>query len=168
MIKDYNMNKRIKFEDWIEVYNPIVTNDDELKDFDLYREELKNYDNNVIWTEINGENETIYILPGIHIVNKSRIFVTETPWKDKDIEIDLNDYISIEDALMNSEKFIDTILNKDFDRTLLENYIRADSNNKEITIGETKYKLMDFLEDELNINIAVFEDQIHDYFSQLI
>ena len=159
--------EKLTFDEWMTIYNPIIE-DEELKDFDLYREELKKYDNNFIWTEINGEYESTYIIPGMHIVNKSRIFVTEFAWQNEDIEIDLNDYISIEDAIINSEKFINTIIEKDFDRGLLENYMRADSNNRQITIGEAKYKLIDFLEDELSVNIIAFEDEIHDYFSQLI
>lgn len=159
--------EKLTFDEWMTIYNPIIE-DEELKDFDLYREELKKYDNNFIWTEINGEYESTYIIPGMHIVNKSRIFVTEFAWQNEDIEIDLNDYISIEDAIINSEKFINTIIEKDFDRGLLENYMRADSDNRQITIGEAKYKLIDFLEDELSVNIIAFEDEIHDYFSQLI
>lgn len=170
--------KNITFEEWMEEYNPIENHFNEEegaydnKMFETYGEELDyilNYpEKNKIWTLTGGDNESEYILPGYSIVNRQGYFITEKPWEYEDIEVDLNEYIPIKEAIKYSEEFINDVVNKEFDKTLLDNYMRANSDNRRITIGEAKYKLIDFLEDELSVNITSFEDEIHNYFSELI
>lgn len=98
--------KEINLEQWINEYKPIFIGD-ELKDFDLFREELKKYDNNFIWTEISCDDEEMYIITGLHIVNKFRIFITEIPWNDENIQVNDNEMISIGKAKYSCKDFIE-------------------------------------------------------------
>jgi len=104
IIKKYM--KEINLEQWINEYKPIFIGD-ELKDFDLFREELKKYDNNFIWTEISCDDEEMYIITGLHIVNKFRIFITEIPWNDENIQVNDNEMISIGKAKYSCKDFIE-------------------------------------------------------------
>ncbi len=100
--------EKISFEQWYNLHKPLENEHGELIDFDLEREELKKYSINNIWTEVYCENEEVYILNGLHVVNKSRIFITKNPWEE-DIEVDCNEYISIGKAKYSCLEFLDSI-----------------------------------------------------------
>ena len=61
--------RSINLEQWIEEYKPIFVGE-ELKDFDLFKDELQQVSNYFIWTEISCENEEFYIIPGFHWVKR--------------------------------------------------------------------------------------------------
>jgi hypothetical protein len=159
--------KKINLEEWIDKYKPIFV-EEELKDFDLFREELKQYPNNYIWTEISCEYEEFYIVTGIHIIDKFRIFVTEIPWEFEDIEVEDNEQISIEQAIKEGLKFAKEIGFLLDVTTLTKWYMNQFDKIEFISIGRAKYHLIDYFNEELEIEFtSEQEDKLHDYYSQL-
>lgn len=161
--------KTINLEQWINKYNPIFI-EEELKDFDLFRNELQYYENNNIWTEIYCENEDFYIIPGLHIVNKFRIFITEIPWESEDIQVNDNEMCTIEEAIDYCMDFGEETFKIAFDKndvTLHFNENLDSTFDGEMTTGRAKYIAIDYFEDRLEKDMGEFEDEIHNYYSQL-
>lgn len=138
--------------------------------FETYEPELtfvKQFDNNKIWTLVDGDNENWYIIPGYHFVNRQNYFVTEIPWEDENIEVDDNERIKIKDAVEAGLEFAKSIgitLNESgLDISYFDKF-----KTETITIGDAKYHLIDYLE-SLNINLtSEQEDEIHNFYSQLV
>jgi hypothetical protein len=161
--------KTINLEQWINKYNPIFI-EEELKDFDLFRNELQYYENNNIWTEIYCENEDFYIIPGLHIVNKFRIFITEIPWEYENIQVNDNEMCTIEEAIDYCISFGEMQFNVGFNKYDVGQYFNENLDptfNGEMTTGRAKYIAIDYFEDRLEKDMGEFEDEIHNYYSQL-
>jgi hypothetical protein len=158
----------ISFEDWLEEYKPIFIEEDEFKDFDFYREELKAYANNRIWTEVDCGNELIYILPGLHIVNKSRIFVTEAPWEDEDLDVDCNEHITLEKAISAALEFGESINVLLYEEPIRDWYLSIFDGYDAIPVGTAKYRLQDYFNDELGVEFTQEqEDSFDNFYSTL-
>lgn len=155
--------RSINLEQWIEEYKPIFIGE-ELKDFDLFKDELQQVSNYFIWTEISCENEEFYIIPGFHWVNKFRVFVTEIPWKNENIEVDDNEYLTREECIKICFSFWKEN-GFEFDLNQIKNFYEKES----YTVGEAKYIAMDVYtqitgQDELSFEQ---QDNIHDHYSSL-
>lgn len=155
--------RSINLEQWIEEYKPIFI-EEELKDFDLFKDELQQISNYFIWTEISCENEEFYIIPGFHWVNKFRVFVTEIPWENENIEVDDNEYLTREECIKICFSFWKEN-GFEFDLNQIKNFYEKES----YTVGEAKYIAMDVYtqitgQDELS---SEQQDLIHDYYSSL-
>jgi len=159
--------RSINLEQWIEEYKPIFVGE-ELKDFDYYRDELKQFKNENIWTEIECDNETFYIIPGLHRVNKFRIFITYNEWESEDIEVNDNEMISVLDAMQYCWKFAESN-NIQLSMNDLSDFFTSNTDKEtEIPIGEAKYLAMEFIENHLNDDLSYeLQDLIHNYYSQL-
>jgi hypothetical protein len=100
--------EELTLEEWYDLYEPLENEDGEIIDFDLERNKLKEFGSDYIWTEVDCENEECYILNGLHIVNKSRIFITKNPWKEE-TEVNCNEMISIGKAKYACLDFLNSI-----------------------------------------------------------
>lgn len=159
--------RSINLEQWIEEYKPIFIGE-ELKDFDLYRNELKQFKNENIWTEVECDNETFYIIPGLHIVNKFKIFITEKEWESEDIEVNDNEMITILDAMQHCWEFAQSI-NIQLSINDLSDFFTSNTDKEiEIPLGKAKYLTIEFIENHLDDELnEEQQDSINDYFSQL-
>lgn len=171
--KDINKKmKEINLEQWINKYNPIFI-EEELKDFDLFRNELQYYENNNIWTEIYCENEDFYIIPGLHIVNKFRIFITEISWLPEDeliLQVNDNEMISDLDAAKHCYEFAQSI-NIQLSINDLSDFFHLNKDEtfeNEMTTGRAKYLAIEFIEKTINDDLSdEHQDLIHNFYSQL-
>ena len=155
--------RSINLEQWIEEYKPIFVGE-ELKDFDLFKDELQQISNYFIWTEISCENEEFYIIPGFHWVNKFRVFVTEIPWKNENIEVDDNEYLTREECIKICFSFWKEN-GFEFDLNQIKNFYEKES----YTVGEAKYIAMDVyteITDQYELT-SEQQDNIHDHYSSL-
>lgn len=81
------------FDAWEEKYKPIpnTINPNDSNTFETFGtdlEFLKTQEVHHIWTEIQGDDGNLYIVNGIHWVNRLVYYVTEIPWEEGDeIEI---------------------------------------------------------------------------------
>jgi len=87
--------KQISFEDWIEKYKPIrnpfnekQTGDDE--DFEINWSSLEENDllddnkgENRIWTLIQGDRDSLWLVSGYHRVNRLHHYITEMPYEEE-------------------------------------------------------------------------------------
>lgn len=87
--------KQISFEDWKEKYKPIrnpfnekQTGEDE--DFEINWSSLEENDlldddkgENRIWTMIEGERDSIWLVSGYHRVNRLHHYITEIPYEEE-------------------------------------------------------------------------------------
>lgn len=65
--------------------------------------------NKHVWTLVSGDNSSeYYIIPGVHLINREGYFYTEEPWESEDIEINLNDLISVERAIDLTIEFLES------------------------------------------------------------
>ena len=111
--------KTIKYEDWVEQYKPIKNNLNKNASmdgcmFETYDDELTRVfetDSKLVWTWITGENEEDWILPGKHLINRMGYFITEKPWEDENLEVDMNVHITIGKAKYSCVDFIEQHLN---------------------------------------------------------
>jgi hypothetical protein len=91
MHKNYIMDDDEKqFDDWWKTYKPIENPfyEDYIA-FETFGEELefvRNQKSECIWTIIEGDSDDLYIVNGIHIVNRFGYYITEVPWQEKDGE----------------------------------------------------------------------------------
>jgi len=78
----------LEYEDFIDQFKPIKNTIDKYAGFDgcmfeTYSPEydfVKEQPTNTIWTLIDGDMETLEIVPGKHFVNRLGYFITEVPW----------------------------------------------------------------------------------------
>lgn len=90
---------KMSFDKWWDKYKPINKDkdNDEEQIFETYGEDLERIlktPNIYLWTLIDGDYDTQWILPGYHVVNRIGFYVTEKPWKTGSETIDCNEYIS--------------------------------------------------------------------------
>lgn len=143
--------------------------------FETYGEELdfvKEQKNTKVWTLIDGESETTWLVAGFHIVNRIGYIVTKKEWTDENEEFAMDDYVSIKEATETAIEFIDNNvsvhnfvadeLRSFFDSKLTE----EEKTSGEINVNVAKYYLIDYIEDELGIDREDFEDDIHEWWIQ--
>jgi hypothetical protein len=80
---------------WLETFKPILNPNNNWGEgatysaFETYGDDLavvQNTDNNLIWTEVDGDSGT-YIISGMHWVNRIQYFICENPWEDEYTEV---------------------------------------------------------------------------------
>lgn len=85
-------------EEWEEEYVPVKNHLDENASFDgcmfeTYDQEfvhvLRNADDKKVWTYVEGD-EGLYLIPGLHFVNRLGYLITEKPYTDETIEVKLD------------------------------------------------------------------------------
>lgn len=85
-------------EEWEEEYVPVKNHLDDNASFDgcmfeTYDEEfvhvLRNADDKKVWTYVEGD-EGMYLIPGLHFVNRLGYLITEKPYTDETIEVKLD------------------------------------------------------------------------------
>lgn len=52
------------------------------EEYELVQQHIKNYDENCIWTLINGSNSKMYAIPGWHFVNRLGYLLTTVPFEE--------------------------------------------------------------------------------------
>jgi len=141
--------------------------------FETYGVELahvKEQDNKNIWTIINCENEESWIIPGFHFVDHFGYFITEIPWESEDIQVNDNEMCTIEEAIDYCISFGEMQFNVGFNKYDVGQYFNENLDptfEEEMSIGRAKYIAMDYFEDRLEKDIDEFEDELHNYYSQL-
>lgn len=174
--------KKIKYEEWIDEYLPKTNHLDsnaayEERMFETYGAELgyilnlaNSEKRNTIWTLVSGENETEWIIPGYHIVNRIGYFVTENAWEDENIQVNDNEMIDDISARIacldfffkeNKGKYV----NKVSDYFTLH---KDKTFENEMTTGKAKYLAIDCYEHLTGKEITEEQENlIHDYYNQL-
>lgn len=85
------MSKFYTYEAWEQTFKPMpnsIRNNGDLQ-YETYGEEMefiRNTDQKVIWTEVDGDSGT-YIVAGYHYVNRIQYYITEIPWEDEYTEV---------------------------------------------------------------------------------
>lgn len=86
--------KKISYEEFVNTYkprqNPYINAPFNGCMFETYAQEhayIKTVKDNHIWTLINAEG--LWILPGYRFVDRLGYFVTDIPWEDQNIEVDV-------------------------------------------------------------------------------
>lgn len=168
----------ITFEEFEETYkpqkNPFVQ--DSSYDgymFETYGVELayvREQDNKNIWTIINCEDEESWIIPGFHVVNRLGYILCEIPWESENIQVNDNEMCTVEEAIDYCMDFGEETFKIAFDKndvTLHFNENLDSTFDGEMTTGRAKYIAIDYFEDRLEKDMGEFEDEIHNYYSQL-
>lgn len=172
--------KIINTEEFIETYKPIKNPfvQDSSYDgcmFETYGEEVEyvkssEFSDTQIWAIINCENEEMWIIPGYHFVNCFGYFITEIPWESEGIQVNDNEMCTIEEAVDYCISFGEMKFNVGFDKNDVTQHFNENLDltfDGEMTIGRAKYTAMSYYEDRLGKNIEEYEDELHDYYSQL-
>lgn len=169
--------KTIQWEEFVETYQPYQnpnTKEGSYNNylFDSYQEvidfsvNIPEFTKNQIWTLVDGDYEESWIISGLHIVNRMGYFVTRIEAKEE-IEVDDNEYLTIQEAINACIEIGETILNAGLDK----NEVSIEFNNFLVdnsTVGEAKYKTIDYLEEISDRELTDYElDKIHDFYSQL-
>lgn len=87
---------RMTYDQWFDTFKPIKNHIDKTSSFngcmfETYgpeRDAVKSHAINKIWTFIECDG-VMLISPGYHLVNRQGYFVTEVPWTDVNLEIEL-------------------------------------------------------------------------------
>ena len=170
--------KTIDYGQFEETYKPIMNpfvQDSSYNGcmFETYGVELahvREQDNKNIWTIINGENETQWLIPGYSIVDRIGYLICDTPWESEDIQVNDNEMCTVEEAIDYCMDFGEETFKIAFDKndvTLHFNENLDSTFDGEMTTGRAKYIAIDYFEDRLEKDMGEFEDEIHNYYSQL-
>ena len=172
--------KTINIDEFIEIYKPIKNpfKQDAPYDgcmFETYGEELdyvrsSEFANKQIWTLISYSDEESWIIPGYHFVNLDGYFITEIPWESENIQVNDNEMCTIEEAINHCISFGEMQFNVGFNKNDVSQHFNENLDptfEREIPIGRAKYIAMDYFGDRLSKNIDEFEDELHNYYSQL-
>lgn len=170
----------ITFEDFEKIYKPIknhIIQDTPYNGymFETYGDELDyvrsyKFVDKQIWTLISCSDEESWIIPGYHFVDRNGYFITEIPWESENIQINDNEMCTIEEAINHCISFGEMQFNVGFDKNDVTQHFNENLDptfEGEMTIGRAKYIAMDYFEDRLSKNIDEFEDELHNYYSQL-
>ena len=163
------------FEEWFEIYQPIKNNDE--VNFEGYAfecnsdlEKVNNYDFNYIWTLVDSDFEEQYILPNRHLVNRSCYFITEIPWENENIEVDLNDKLTQEESIYHCFTFFkenNITISKQIISKWYEHY--KDLNDELISINKAKYLAIELFETMFETDLSEdLNNLIHNYYSQIL
>ena len=170
--------KTITFEIFEETYKPIKNQfvQDSSYDgcmFETYGVELahvREQDVKKIWTIVDCNNEEIWIVPGYSIVNRLGYILCEIPWESEDIQVNDNEMCTIGEAINHCIFFGEMQFNVGFDKNDVTIHFNENLDftfDNKMTIGRAKYTAMSYYEDSLNKESDEFEDNIHNYYSQL-
>ena len=104
-LEQHLVNMDIEFEEWLLKYKPRknrVTKNSLYnghmfetcgKDIEFLRD--SRIPREYLWTLIDCENEEQYIVPGWHLVDRAGYFMTKIPWKDENIQVNMNEMITV-------------------------------------------------------------------------
>jgi hypothetical protein len=165
----------ITFEKFLEKYRPITnhfSSDLEEIRFETYGEEYRYVlaqDSDFIWTSVSSDNETTYILPGKHLVNRSHYYVCTNPWTDEEEIVNDNEMISVEDSIKACLDFFQT-LGYSLNANDVEEYFKKlfPEPTQEITLGDAKYTAIDYWEITHKEIEEDEEDLMHNFYLNLI
>jgi len=105
----------IDYDEWFEQYKPIanlnpyssfydgegsnIIFDAHGDDFKQVRKVFNDPDTtDLVWTCVT-EGETSFIIPGLHMVNRDSYYITEVPHDNKNIEVNDNEVITLEETI---------------------------------------------------------------------
>jgi len=114
----------IEYEEWVRLYQPkqnLIGKHTPYNGmmFETDGEDLKFVENKIakdeehVWTLVDCDNENQYIIPGFHLVNRAGYFITKKPWRDADIEVNVNEKITIGNAKYACIEFLEDVLGLD-------------------------------------------------------
>ena len=167
--------KTIDYGQFEETYKPIMNpfvRDSSYNGcmFETYGIELahvREQDNKNIWTIINGENETQWLIPGYSIVDRIGYLICDTPWESEDIQVNDNEMVSDLDAAKHCYDFAKSI---DIQLSIndLSDFFNLNKDENEMTTGRAKYLAIEFIEKTIDNDLSdEHQDLIHNYYSQL-
>lgn len=170
--------KTIDYEQFEETYKPIknpFVQDSSYNGcmFETYGVELahvREQDIKNIWTIVDCENEEIWIVPGYSIVNRLGYILCEIPWESENIQVNDNEMCTIEEAINYCISFGEIQFNVGFDKNDVSQHFNENLDSTfegEMSISRAKFTAMDYFEDRLEKDIDEFEDELHNYYSQL-
>lgn len=85
-------------EEWENEYVPVKNHLDDNASFDgcmfetyggEFAHVLRNADDKKVWTYVEGD-EGLYLIPGLHFVNRLGYLITDKPYADETIEVKLD------------------------------------------------------------------------------
>lgn len=176
----------ISYDEWKEKYIPCynkLTLDGPYENqmFETYGEALdfvKESNNELIWTLIDGENNNSWIIPGFHIVDRIGYFICQIAWTNEDIIVNDNELIAVNECSAIGFHFINTqlkinqteikdswILSQKFLAHYMAEYAEEDSGCMRGYITENDFRtvLTEYIEDVLDIMEDIFIDALYDY-----
>lgn len=141
--------------------------------FETYGVELahvRDQDVKNIWTIVDCDNEETWIVPGYSIANRLGYILCEIPWKSENIQVNDNEMCTVEEAINHCIFFGEMQFNVGFDKNDITQHFNENLDSTfegEMTIGRAKYIAIDYFEDRLGEDIEKFENELHNYYSQL-
>jgi len=87
------------YDEFFEKYKPIKNDIVETSAFDGYMFEtygdeykfvISNSLDKKVWTILEGDDDDLFISAGLRLVNRLGFFVTELPWEDENIELNID------------------------------------------------------------------------------
>ena len=175
--------KTINIDEFIEIYKPVKNHIIQDTPYNGYMFETfgKEIDyivklaNNpeskqYVWTLLECDNEEFWIVPGYYIINRLGYFITEIPWESENIQVNDNEMCTIEEAINHCISFGEMQFNVGFDKNDVSQHFNENLDptfEGEMTIGRAKYIAIDYFEDRLGEDIEKFENELHNYYSQL-
>lgn len=170
----------ITYEKFVETYKPIknhIIQDAPYNGcmFETYGNQLKyikesGHTDKHVWTLLECNNEEFWIVPGYYIINRLGYFITEIPWESKNMQVNDNEMCTIEEAINHCISFGEMQFNVGFDKDDVSQHFNENLDlafEGEMTIGRAKYIAIDYFEDRLGEDIEKFENELHNYYSQL-
>jgi hypothetical protein len=128
----------------------------------------KNIPEKHVWTLISGENETQWLVTGYQMVDREGFIITSKPWETNTIEVDVNDHVTISQAIELCISFYKTLGLLYSHGTVVRWFLQhRERDEKTFTVGKAKYTAIEFYEEKIGRELTDDEqDQIHDYYSQ--
>ena len=173
----------ITYEKFVETYKPIknhIIQDAPYNGcmFETYGKEIdyivklanKPESKQYVWTLLECADEEQYIVPGYFLINRLGYFITEIPWESENIQVNDNEMCTIEEAIDYCISFGEMQFNVGFDKDDVSQHFNENLDlafEGEMTIGRAKYIAIDYFEDRLGEDIEKFENELHNYYSQL-
>jgi hypothetical protein len=176
----------ISYDEWKEKYIPCynkLTLDGPYENqmFETYGEALdfvKESNNELIWTLIDGENNNSWIIPGFHIVDRIGYFICQIAWTDEDILVNDNELINVNKCSKIGLDFIrehlnihETSIKESFRLSqkaiafYLAEYADDGGMHGNITTHDLESIITEYIEDTLEIEQDVFSDALADFIS---
>ena len=144
--------------------------------FETYGVELdfvKKQDIKNIWSILSCENEETWVVPGFSYVNRLGYLICEVPWTTEDestLQVNDNEMCTMEEAINHCISFGEMQFNVGFDKDDVSQHFNENLDpafEGEMSIGRAKYTAMDYYENKLEKDIDKFENELHNYYSQL-
>lgn len=180
----------ISYEDWKETYQPVTNklesdrgyNNTMFETYGMELEFVKESDNELIWTLIDGENGNSWIVPGFHIINRQGFFICNMAWTDENILVNDNELINVNDCSKLGFNFIKEKLKHDpglipeswkFSQICIAYYLGnyADDATEhfqgKITVNDFDILLTEYIDNVLEIEQDIYDDELADFISSL-